>query len=372
MNSTTREGYKLDGWYTSGGAKWDEQGSWGVTPEYCDKGADAKPIYLSNAKRKFNYYTVTLTAHWTPDEPAQTDEPDGNKYTITFDSLGGTFADLDGSPSTTSLELESGAVVTAPAAPVKEHYDFAGWYPELPEVMPATDLTVTATWKPTVYHVGFFDGSKQLSVLDGIFGSEIKAPKDPVKEGSVFAGWNTKSDGTRETVTFPLYMRDVDLMSVYGNKCGKQFKMAKIAKLDKAKLVVKAVGGKKLAKGTYYKFIVVALDKAGKVVSTSKVVHVATAGKKKASNYKKVKVSKKVLAKAKKLKKGKSLKLKAKAVKKKVTKAKFHTKLRYESTNNAIATVTSKGVVKAKKKGTCFVYAYVQNGVSKKVKVVVK
>ena len=200
----------------------------------------------------------------------------------------------------------------------------------------------------------------------------MKNDGDPA--GSVFGKLRLKSSKqTKKSVTLT-WSKPSGAVSyvVYGNKCGKKYKMAKIAKVKKAKLVVKKAGGKKLAKGKYYKFIVVALNKAGKVVSTSKVIHVATAGKKKASNYTKVTVFKKVLTKAKKLKKGKSLKLKAKAKKKKGTKVKSHMKLRYESTNKKVATVSSKGKIKAKKKGKCYVYAYAQNGVAKKVKVVVK
>lgn len=84
-------------------------------------------------------------------------------------------------------------------------------------------------------------------------------------------------------------------------------------------------------------------------------------------------MKKSVLTKAKKLKKGKSLKLKAKAVPQSLKlKVKKHVEVRYESTNKKIATVSKKGVVKAKKKGSCYVYAYAQNGVCKKVKVTVK
>ena len=64
LNSTTRTGYELEGWYTSGGVKWD--GSYGVTPEYCDKDDDGNPVIESEAERRFNYYTVTLQARWTP------------------------------------------------------------------------------------------------------------------------------------------------------------------------------------------------------------------------------------------------------------------------------------------------------------------
>ena len=66
-------------------------------------------------------------------------------------------------------------------------------------------------------------------------------------------------------------------------------------------------------------------------------------------------------------------KLGAKAVAaSKKLKVKKHRAVKYESTDKAVATVTSKGVIKGKAKGTCFVYAYAQNGVSAKIKVTVK
>lgn len=49
-----------------------------------------------------------------------------------------------------------------------------------------------------------------------------------------------------------------------------------------------------------------------------------------------------------------------------------HRKVSYESTNKKIATVSKKGVIKGKKKGTCYVYVYVENGISNKVKVTVR
>ncbi len=157
---------------------------------------------------------------------------------------------------------------------------------------------------------------------------------------------------------------------IYGTLCGKANKMKKIGTSTGKTKTVKKIAGKALKKGKYYKFIVVALDKNNKVVSTSKVVHAATKGGK-VGNHKSVTVKKAVVNKAKKLKKGKTLKLRAKAVKVKL-KVKNHRKVSYESTNPAIATVSKAGVVKGKKKGTCYVYAYAQNGVSKRIKVVVK
>ena len=157
---------------------------------------------------------------------------------------------------------------------------------------------------------------------------------------------------------------------IYGNRCGKKNKMKKIATVKKNRLIVKKAV-RKVTKGKYYKFIVVALDKNNKVVSTSKVIHVAAAGTK-AGNYKGVTIAATVVKKAGSLKKGKSLKLGAKFVptaKKKVSK---HRPMKYESTNPAIATVTKKGVVKARTKGICYISAYAQNGVFKKIKVIVK
>ncbi len=167
---------------------------------------------------------------------------------------------------------------------------------------------------------------------------------------------------------------------IYGNRCGTSTKIRKSVKLYTVKKstkttmtkVIKKVKGAAVKKNTYYKFLVVALDKNNKVVSTSRMIHVATKGGK-YTNYKKISVDKEKITKAKNLKKGKSLKLEAKQIKvTKSLKARKHVPIRYESSNKTIAKVTSKGVIKALKKGTCYVYIYAQNGVYKKIKVVVK
>lgn len=46
--------------------------------------------------------------------------------------------------------------------------------------------------------------------------------------------------------------------------------------------------------------------------------------------------------------------------------------LRYMTSNSKIATVNSSGKVTAKGKGTCYIYAFAHNGVSKQVKITVK
>lgn len=204
----------------------------------------------------------------------------------------------------------------------------------------------------------------------------MKSDKDPA--GSSFAILKLKSTKqAKNSLTLNWSKaKGATKYVVYGNLCGKANKMKKLATVKTNKYVAKKIINKKgkkvkVVKGKNYKFIVVALDKKNNVVSTSKVIHAATAGTK-LGNYKSVTVSKKVIKSAAKLKKGKTLKLGAKAVpvaKKKVSK---HVGLRYQTTNKEIATVSAKGVVKGIKKGTCYVYAYAQNGVFKAVKVVVK
>ena len=72
------------------------------------------------------------------------------------------------------------------------------------------------------------------------------------------------------------------------------------------------------------------------------------------------------------LKKGKKATIKAKAIASKGTFKKYTSNIRYVSTNTSVATVSKKGVIKAKAKGKCYVYCYAQNGLYKKVKVTVK
>ena len=148
---------------------------------------------------------------------------------------------------------------------------------------------------------------------------------------------------------------------VYGTKCGTSYK--KIATVHS-----KTFTNKKLKKGTYYKYMVVALNEKGEVVAVSKLIHVATKGGK-VGNCKKLKVNKSKVN----LKQGKKFKLKVKQIaESKKVKVKKHRKIAFESDNQDVAVVSKKGVITAKKKGKCSVYVYAQNGVYKQVKVTVK
>ncbi|MBR2547138.1 MAG: immune inhibitor A [Eubacterium sp.] len=205
------------------------------------------------------------------------------------------------------------------------------------------------------------------------FLTKYKSEKDPA--GSKFSRLTFRSvKQTNSSITLRWNRPDTAYKTIiYGSICGKSNKLKKIKEIvedDKAKIT--KVSGKKLKKGTYYKFIAVAVTNTGNVVSTSKQIHVSTRGSKKKSNNTGVYVSSKIVKKAAKLKKGKTLSLKAKAKTARGCRVSKHVGLRYESTAKSVVKVLAGGKIKAVGEGTCYVYAYAQNGSYKKIKVKVK
>ena len=126
---------------------------------------------------------------------------------------------------------------------------------------------------------------------------------------------------------------------------------------------------KNLSGGIYYKYYIKAYKLVdGKKVwlAKSKVAHSTTTGGK-YGNAKSVKVNKTDVS----LAVGKTFTIKAEQVLDDKPIA-GHQNIKYESSNSKVASVTSKGVIKAKSKGICYIYVYAQNGMYKRVKVTVK
>ncbi|MDO4860629.1 MAG: Ig-like domain-containing protein, partial [Bacillota bacterium] len=197
--------------------------------------------------------------------------------------------------------------------------------------------------------------------------------KETDPKGSVFSKLKLKTTKqTKKSIKLSWNKAGAKKYVVYGRKCGKGRKLIRLRTTTSNYGTFSKIGSTRMKARTYYKFIVVALDADGDVISTSKMIHVATKGSKYKSNHTSVYVAKKIRTKAKNLRKGRTLALKAKAKKKSGYRVVKHVGLRYQSSNTKIVTVTSKGTIKGIKKGKAKVWAYAQDGVYRTIYVTVK
>ena len=105
-----------------------------------------------------------------------------NKYTISFDSNGGSKVD--------ALTQDYNSSVVAPTAPTREGYSFAGWDQDVPANMPAENITLTAKWNINKYTVTFKLGNGEEDVvLTQDYQTAITSPV-PERTGYTFAGWD--------------------------------------------------------------------------------------------------------------------------------------------------------------------------------------
>ena len=106
-----------------------------------------------------------------------------NQYTITFDTNGGS----DIAPIT----QDYGAEITAPDNPTRKGYTFKGWDKEIPETMPAENITVKAQWEINQYTITFdTNGGSEIAPITQDYGTEITAPDKPTRKGYTFKGWD--------------------------------------------------------------------------------------------------------------------------------------------------------------------------------------
>ena len=146
----TRVGYTQVGWSTVDGG---------------EKVYDFKDIYTKNE-------ALTLYPVWNT-----------NKYTITFDTNGGS--------EIAPITQDYGTGITAPDNPTRKGYTFKGWDKEIPETMPAENMTVKAQWEINQYTITFdTNGGSEIAPITQDYGTEITAPDNPTRKGYTFKGWD--------------------------------------------------------------------------------------------------------------------------------------------------------------------------------------
>ena len=116
------------------------------------------------------------------------------KYTITFDTQGGTKFD--------PYVREWGQAVYAPTKdPVRPGYKFEGWDKELPEYMPKENITITAIWSKENYKVSVVNNTTfeyTVSATNAEYGQKIYLS---VKNSGNYTIQWSRSDNTTITYT---------------------------------------------------------------------------------------------------------------------------------------------------------------------------
>ena len=109
-----------------------------------------------------------------------------NQYTITFDTNGGS--------EIAPITQDYGTEITAPDNPTRKGYTFKGWDKEIPETMPAENITVKAQWEINQYTITFdTNGGSEIAPITQDYGTEITAPDNPTRKGYTFKAGIRKS-----------------------------------------------------------------------------------------------------------------------------------------------------------------------------------
>ena len=146
----TRKGYTQVGWSTVDGG---------------EKVYGFEDVYTQNE-------ALTLYPVWN-----------ANQYTITFDTNGGS--------EIAPITQDYGTGITAPDNPTRKGYTFKGWDKEIPETMPAENMTVKAQWEINQYTIAFdTNGGSEIAPITQDYGTEITAPDNPTRKGYTFKGWD--------------------------------------------------------------------------------------------------------------------------------------------------------------------------------------
>ena len=137
---------------------------------------------------------ITVKAQW-----------ETNQYTITFDTNGGN--------EIAPITQDYGTEITAPDKPTRKGYTFKGWDKEIPETMPAENITVKAQWEINQYTITFdTNGGSEIAPITQDYGTEITALDNPTRKGYTFKGWDKEIPETMpaENITITARWKDTE------------------------------------------------------------------------------------------------------------------------------------------------------------------
>lgn len=103
-----------------------------------------------------------------------------NTYTLTYI--------IDGEVYKTS-EVVYGTTITPESAPTKTGYSFSGW-DDVPLTMPARDVTVNGSFTINSYKLTYILDGEEYKTFEIVYDSAITPEAEPTKEGHTFSGWS--------------------------------------------------------------------------------------------------------------------------------------------------------------------------------------
>ena len=88
-----------------------------------------------------------------------------------------------------TYDVEFGATITPEVEPTKEGYTFSGWS-IMPETMPAHDVTVTGTFSKGQFQLTYKVDDQIYKTIYYDYNDDITPEPEPTKEGYTFSGWS--------------------------------------------------------------------------------------------------------------------------------------------------------------------------------------
>ncbi len=162
----------------------DTDGGTAIAPITQDYGtAVTAPADPTRAGYTFKGWDMEIPAAMPAEDMTVTAQWEANRYTITFNTDGGT--------EIAPIAQNYGTAVTAPENPAKTGYTFKGWDKVIPDTMPDEDMTITAQWEINQYTITFdTDGGTAIAPITQDYGTAVIAPADPTRTGYTFKGWD--------------------------------------------------------------------------------------------------------------------------------------------------------------------------------------
>ena len=143
---------------------------------------------IANKTTTLGNYSVTISNVAVSDSEGHVTKEDGIAVSVKVTDFFTLMYQVDGEEYK-SFEMEYGAIISPESEPTKEGYTFSGWN-EIPETMPAQDVTIMGTFTANKYKLTYFVDGKEYKTFEVEYGTSVNKEAFPEQEGYTFSGWS--------------------------------------------------------------------------------------------------------------------------------------------------------------------------------------